>query len=207
MHVFIHSRRVARMICIFYILLVGAVLLGVVQKGGSSSRLFPANTVMVGFCLLFYFFTNCISTPWIFACSGFSSVSDLDNFLGCLLRYWGSLQYFCQKFSGGGSKVIRDFSWLRFQLFTKRVSGDIGELVGCLCTIWLRLSLLISLGGIRSCLWITWLSHTRLVVFYLGCLSLVIPDLSGGFRGYRKELLCCVSGSLLPAFFLSRIIT
>ena len=35
--------------------------------------------------------TRCIWTPWIFAFSGFSAVSDLDNHLRDPLRSWGSL--------------------------------------------------------------------------------------------------------------------
>ena len=33
-----------------------------------------------------FIFTRCIPTPWIFACAGFSAVSDLEIYLSALLR-------------------------------------------------------------------------------------------------------------------------
>ena len=43
---------------------------------------------------IIYLFIRCISTPWIFSCSGLLSVSDVDNRLRDLLRYWGFLSFF-----------------------------------------------------------------------------------------------------------------
>ena len=85
MHVFIHSQCVARMVFIFYLSLFRAALLGVVWLGAPPPCLFPAKTGTVGFFP--FFFTRFISTSWIFACAGFSAVSDLDNHLRDLIRY------------------------------------------------------------------------------------------------------------------------
>ena len=55
--------------------------------------------------------TRCIWTPWIFAFSGFSAVSDLDNHLRDPLRSWGSLIgfFYISDIFRGGSEVVSEF--------------------------------------------------------------------------------------------------
>ena len=115
------------MICVYYPSLVSATLLGVGRRGGLSSRLFPANTDTVGSWPLF-FFTRFISIPWIFACAGSSVVSNLDNRLRYLLRYWGY------------------FSFLMYPTFLEGVAKFSGAISDCSCASWL-------LCTVRSLLW------------------------------------------------------
>ena len=74
---------------IIYFSLVSATLLGVVRRGGSSSLLYPSNTGKVGCPPTLFFFTSCISTPWIFSFTGFSAMSDMDIYPRDPLQSWG----------------------------------------------------------------------------------------------------------------------
>ena len=74
-----------------YLALVSAALLGVGRIGGFSSHKFTP-TFWQGWHLPigFFCFTRCIPTSWLFACTGFSAVSDLYSLLSYLLLSWGS---------------------------------------------------------------------------------------------------------------------
>ena len=97
------GRSVDPMVYIIYFLLFIATLLGVSQRGGSSSLLYPAKTGTIGCPPILFIFTRCISTPWIFTFTSFSAMSDTEIysrdpllscgsfFLCCLWRFQRSL--------------------------------------------------------------------------------------------------------------------
>ena len=110
-HVFIHGLPVAWTVFIFCPLLVNTSLLGFGWQVRCSSGFF-LNTGTFGFFPLL-FFTRYILTPWLFACAGFSAISDLENFLRYPLRSWGKLYfrffwYFWRGFRSGQKKIPID---------------------------------------------------------------------------------------------------
>ena len=115
------------------------------------------------------------------------------------------ISIFLSDTSGGGSEFVGKIFWLCFWCFSKGGSRYTSRLSFRFCVSWIRLFFLISLGGIRSCLWIAWLSHARLAAFSSGSFSLFLPTLSMVFRGSCNGLIFSVSESLLPAFFFHNI--
>ena len=90
------------------------------MRGGSPSCLLPSKTGTVDFWPLFFSFKSCIPTTWIFACAGLSAVSDLDNILRYLLRYWGSFYFLnISDIFGGDSEVISEYSDHASKFFRK----------------------------------------------------------------------------------------
>ena len=57
--------------------------------------------------LVFFCYTRCNSTTWIFSFAGFSSISYLDILLRSLLHPWGSFKWFnAPNFFWGGSRMV-----------------------------------------------------------------------------------------------------
>ena len=106
-------------------------LLGVGRRGSFSSRNFP--DVYHGWISVHYFFclTRFIPTPCVFSCTGFSAVSDLENFLrDLLLRFLSRINI--SNVIRGGSNFWRIFLIVpaRYGLFVP--SYLFGDLCYCL---------------------------------------------------------------------------
>ena len=89
------GRSVDPTVYIIYFLLVIATLLGVSQRGGSSSLLYPAKTGTIGCPPILFIFTRCISTPWIFTFTSFSAMSDTEIYSRDPLLSCGSFFLCC----------------------------------------------------------------------------------------------------------------
>ena len=76
---FLHGQCVSQTVCGIYIALASASLLWVGQQVGYSSRKFYLPSDASGLFPLDFFYKVCSPTPWIFAFSGFSAMSDLDT--------------------------------------------------------------------------------------------------------------------------------
>ena len=78
--------------------LVRVALLGFGREAYSPPIVVPDVSFTAGFCpLVFFSFTRCISTPWIFSWAGFSDVSDLDSLEGYALG--GSFDVFYVRYA------------------------------------------------------------------------------------------------------------
>ena len=190
MHIFIHGRRVARTVYIYYRLLVSATLLGVGRRDRCSSRLSPDKNETFDFYPLLFIFTRCISTPWMFAFSGFSAVSDLDIHLrDPILRV--ILRINVSNVTGGGSEGVRDYL---ADFLSLAISAQSDEVFFPPDII----------GGLRYC--------RRGDLLFRSCMMgffgiLLVPKRFPVFLGIRNSLRDCsahasnVLGILLPAFF------
>ena len=145
---------------------------------------------------IIYIFTRFNSTPWIFACSGFSAVSGLDDRLRDPLRSWGSFS-----FSMSPTFLKRFLKWsvnllIVLLTFSKR------RLRRCRRTCWMSPRELASsvpsdfLGG--SSLFSPASAHltARLAELFLG--GLACTSVPCGDRGPKTCL-----GNILPALFVS----
>ena len=77
-------------------------------------------------------------TPWVFACAGFSDMSDRGSLLRDMLHSWGS--FFVSGDFGGGYKVVGEFllSFLRnLARLSYPISTGFSTLVAGSSTIWL----------------------------------------------------------------------
>ena len=120
---------------------------------------------------LLFFFTKCISKPWIFSCTIFSAVYDLESLLmALLLRVLSRLNV--SNIIGGGSKVFGKY----FQLFLRNLT--------CL-------SRPIS-SGISALLLspVLWLSGRLFGGTYFGILIVPkVPNFLGVFHNFFERLL------------------
>ena len=190
---FLSGWRVNLTVYIIHFLRVSVNLLGVCQKVGSSSLFYPAKTGMVGFLPILFIFTRCISTPWIFDFSGFSSMSDMEIYLRYPLRSWG---YFSLLLSP--TFLEESLKWSENFLNRFRV----------IC----RICPVQSLRG--SPLWSpSFLLNYRPFGGTSFCGFLIIPKFSLVLRGsltFLEGLFCSrehVPGSLLPAFSYCCLLT
>ena len=89
-----------------YLAILSAALFGVGHRGGFSSHIFtPASWRGWHMPIELFCFTSFIPTTWIFSCTNFSVVSNMDSILMVPLRSWGFFDFWCPTFSGGGSIV------------------------------------------------------------------------------------------------------
>ena len=80
----------------------------------------------------FLIFTRCVPTPWIFACAGFSDVSDMDIYLRDPLQSWGPFLLRClQRFWRGLWSGQRIFSIGHAQGGVSVPSNVMGDLQSC----------------------------------------------------------------------------
>ena len=102
-----------------YLALVSTALLGVGRQGVFSSHMFtPAIWIGWHLPIGLFIFKRCIPTPWIFACTGFSAVSDLNRLLRASLCSWGS--FTCSvspAFLEGVPKLLVNFSHNSFAIW------------------------------------------------------------------------------------------
>ena len=136
-----------------------------------------------------FFFTRCISAPFIYACTGFSAMSDLDNRLRDPLCSLGSL-YFSMSptfLEGGSEMVSKSFQFLLRELayLSHMISSGIYALVASYLTVW-------------PLVWRCYFWEILLVT--------QIPMMKGGMK-FLEGVLCSVLGSILLAFFSSRLMT
>ena len=185
MHIFTHRRRASQTIYIYHPSLVSATLL-VVGQARRLVLLFGSWQDWHDWILRLNFcFKRCILTPWIFACAGFSDVSDLENRLRGPLRSWGS------------------FYFSMFLTFLEGFLKCSGTLSNCsraswlLCPIrYLRWSLILSLG-----IWVSYRSSGGTSFWGLLLFS-QFPHDEKGAPEFLKALLYSVLGNLLPDLFV-----
>ena len=91
-----------------YLARVSAALLGVGQRDGFSSNNVYTHLLARITSAFYCFFTRFISTPWIFACAGFSVVPDLDSLLRdpCLRVL---LRIEVSNVIGGGYEIVGNY--------------------------------------------------------------------------------------------------
>ena len=133
----------------FDLALASTALLGVGWWVGFSSHIFYNRPLARITSAHWVFFTRFVPTPWIFAFSGFSAVSDLYRLLSDMLHSWGSF----------------DFSMsLKFLEWVTKLSANFSNYYHAIC-IFFTVQFP---RGIRSCCRVFDHMNARLAAFFWG---------------------------------------
>ena len=104
-----HQSTRTHTVYIFILRFSAIPFLGLVGEAASTPICVHPPSGAAGICPLgFFSVTRCIPTPWIFYCTGFSAMSDLESLLRAPLHYWGP--FFVSDVFGGGPRLPEFFS-------------------------------------------------------------------------------------------------